>query len=173
MGLTMLEIRDELRKSYADYPQLYDLAREARPDMLRYRGDSWDLRQRYTLRVMIYETDKRAHEQFCRWSGLPVPAPETPFFEQPDNVRVIRALSTVEDLTLMLAMCQYMLQAFTAKDSLTSDQVAARVEAYGEQLRASFISKHGYKPEHSTTPYIPVTIEGPQDHDTYFAKEFP
>src|SRR5258706_13763798 len=54
-GLTMLEIRDELRKTYADHPVLYDLAREReriRPGLLGYRGNTGDLRQRYTLRVM-------------------------------------------------------------------------------------------------------------------------
>src|SRR3989442_6914389 len=75
-GLTMLEIREELRKMYADAPELYGLAREREhlhPSLLRYRGNTSDLRQRYTLRVLLYETDKLASEQFCRWSGLPVP----------------------------------------------------------------------------------------------------
>ena len=57
-------------------PELYDLARERErlhPGLLRYRGNTGDLRQRYTLRVLIYETDKLAYEKFCRWSGLPVP----------------------------------------------------------------------------------------------------
>src|SRR5437773_1042206 len=60
-GFTMVEIRDELRKAYADHPELYELARERErlhPGLLRYRGNTGDLRQRYTLRVMIYETDK-------------------------------------------------------------------------------------------------------------------
>src|SRR6266567_2828635 len=62
-GLTMLEIRDELRKAYADHPELYDLAVERErlhPGPLRYRGNTSDLRQRYTLRVLVYEADKRA-----------------------------------------------------------------------------------------------------------------
>src|SRR5579864_870726 len=39
-GLTMLEIREELRKTYANAPELYDLARERErlhPGHLRYR----------------------------------------------------------------------------------------------------------------------------------------
>src|SRR6266568_3258828 len=81
-GLTMLEIREELRKMYADAPDLYDLARaraRLHPDLLRYRGNTGDLRQRYTLRVLIYEADKRAYEKFCRWSDLPVPDPVSIF----------------------------------------------------------------------------------------------
>ncbi|MFL5658891.1 MAG: hypothetical protein ACJ8CB_32495 [Ktedonobacteraceae bacterium] len=175
-GLTMLEIRDALRKTYADHPELYDLAREReriQPGLLRYRGNTGDLRQRYTLRVLIYETDKLAYEKFCRWSGLPVPGPDMIFFEQPDTVRVVRDLSTVEELEMMLAMSSYALHLLDAPENLTTDQIAPLMEAYGKQLRATFIAKHGYQPEDSTTPYVPVTIDGPQDHDTYYAKEYP
>jgi hypothetical protein len=41
-GLTMLKIRDELRKAYANHPELYDLAVERErlhPGLLRYRGE--------------------------------------------------------------------------------------------------------------------------------------
>ncbi len=116
-GLTMLEIRDELRKTYAGHPELYDLARKREHlhlGLLRYRGNTGDLRQRYTLRVMIYETEKLTYEKFCSWSGLPVPGPGSVFFEQPDQVRVGRDLSTVEELELMLAMSRYALQLFDA-----------------------------------------------------------
>src|SRR5258708_6801746 len=175
-GCTMLEIRDALRKTYADHPELYDLAREReriQPGLLRYRGNTGDLRQRYTLRVMIYETDKLAYEKFCRWSGLPVPSPDMIFLEQPDTVRVVRDLSTVEELEMMLAMSRYALHLFDAPENLTTDQIAPLMEAHGKHLRAIFIAKHGYRPEDSTTPYVPVTIDGPQDHDAYYAKEYP
>src|SRR5260221_2083645 len=163
-GLTMLEIRDALRKTYADHPELYDLAIEReriRPGLLRYRGNTGDLRQRYTLRVMIYETDKLAYEKFCRCSGLPVPSAHMIFFEQPDTVRVVRDLSTVEELEMMLALSRYALQLFDTPENLTQDQIAPLMEAHGKQLRATFIAKHGYRPEDSTTPYVPVTIDGP------------
>jgi hypothetical protein len=175
-GLTMLEMREELRKTYADHPELYDLARERErlhPGLLRYRGNTSNLRQRYTLRVMIYETDKLAYEKFCRWSGLPVPSPESVFFEQPDTIRVVRDLSTVEELELALVMSRYALHLFDAPEHLTKDQIAPLMEAHGKQLRATFISTHGYPPEDSATPYVPVTIDGPQDHDAYYAKEYP
>src|SRR5712692_2034589 len=175
-GLTMLEIREELRKMYADAPELYDLAKaraRLHPGLLRYRGNTGDLRQRYTLRVLIYETDKLAHEKFCRWSGLPVPGPDMVFCEQPDTVRVVRDLSTVEELELLLAMSSYALHLFDAPGDLTTDQIALRMEAHGRQLRASFIARHRYPPEDSATPYVPVTIDGPQDHEAYYAKEYP
>lgn len=170
-GLTMLEIRDELRKTYADSPELYTRAREHHPDLLRYRGNAGDLRQRYTLRVMTYEADKLAYEKLCRWSRQP--GPDRVFFEQPDSIRVVRDLSTVEELELALAMCRYLLQLFDALENLTSDQIASRMEAYGKQLRTTFITTYGYPPEDSTTPYVPVTIEGPQEHDAYYAREYP
>lgn len=175
-GFTMLGIREELRKMYADHPELYDLAIERernQPGLLRYRGNTGDLRQRYTLRVMIYETDKLTYEKFCCWSGLPVPGPESVFFEQPDTVRVVRDLSTVEELEAALAMSHYALHLFDAPESLTSDRIASLMKAHGNKLRATFIVKHGYRPEDSATPYVPVTIDGPQAHDVYYAKEYP
>jgi hypothetical protein len=175
-GLTMLEIREELRKMYVDDSELYDLARERerlQPGLLRYRGNTGDLRQRYTLRVLLYDTDKLTYEKFCRWSGLPAPSPGSVFLEQPDQVRVVRDLSTVEELEVLLAMSSYALHLFDAPENLPKDQLARLMEAHGKQLRADFIATHGYPPEDSTTPYVPVTIEGPQDHDAYYAKEYP
>jgi hypothetical protein len=175
-GLTILEIREELRKAYADHPELFDLARERErihPGLLRYRGNTGDLRQRYTLRVLLYETDKLTYEKLCRWCGLPVPDPESIFREHPDSVRVVRDLSTVEELELALALSRYALHLLDALESLTKDQLASLMEAHGKQLRATFIARYGYPPEDSTTPYVPVTIEGPQDHDVYYAKEYP
>lgn len=175
-GMTMLEIRDELRKAYADYPELYDLAVERErlhPGPLQYRGNTFDLRQRYTLRIMVFETDKLAHEKFCCWSGLPVPSSDNEFFEQPDSIRVVRDLSTVEELELALAMSRHTLQLFASPEKLINDYISPLMETYGKQLRATFIAKHGYPPENSATPYIPVTIDGPQDHNAYYAKEYP
>jgi hypothetical protein len=70
-------------------------------------------------------------------------------------------------------MSRYALHLFDAPENLTKDQIAPLMEAHGKQLRATFIAKHGYLPEDSTTPYVPVTIEGPQDHDAYYAKGYP
>lgn len=138
-GLTMQEIREELRKMYTDAPQLYDLARtRARlsPGLLLYRGNTGDLRQRYTLRVLLYETDKRAFEQYCRWRGLPVPGPESVFREQPDQVRVVRDLSTVEELELALALSRYALHLFDTSENPTPDQIASRMKACSIQIQS-------------------------------------
>jgi len=86
---------------------------------------------------------------------------------------VIRDLSTVEELELALALSRYALHLCAASERLTTDQIASLMETHGKQLRAAFIAKHGYPPEDSTTPYVPVTIDGPQDHDAYYAKEYP
>jgi hypothetical protein len=145
-GLTMLEIREELCKAYADHPELYDLARERErihPGLLRYRGNTGDLRQRYTLRVLLYDTDKLTYEKFCRWGGLPVPDPVSIFLEQPDSVRVVRDLSTVEELELALALSRYALHLFDAPESLTKEQLASLMETHGKQLRATFIARRG------------------------------
>ena len=74
---------------------------------------------------------------------------------------------------MMLAMSRYTLQRFDRLEKCMKGQIASRMEAYGKQLRAAFIAKYGYKPEDSAIPYIPVTIDGPQDHDVYSAKEYP
>ena len=102
-----------------------------------------------------------------------MPDPESIFREHPDSVRVVRDLSTVEELELALALSRYALHLLDAPESLTKDQLASLMEAHGKQLRATFIARYGYPPEDSTTPYVPVTIEGPQDHDVYYAKEYP
>ncbi len=174
-GLTMLEIRDEFRKLYADHPELYDIALERErlnPSPLRYRGNTSDLRQRYTLRVIVYETDKRAYEKLCLWSGRPAPSPDSVFFELPDSIRVERDLSTVEELEIALATVRYALQLFDDAENLTQDQAIQLLKKCGSELRANFIAQHGYLPEDSATPYVPVTIDGPQDHDAYYAKEY-
>ncbi|GEM_PF-4194941 len=47
-----------------------------------------------------------------------------------------------------------------------------RVYAFGVQLRQKFIAAHGYLPEDSTTPRVPVTVDGPVDRDEYMAREY-
>ncbi len=174
-GRTLLEIREELRKMYADCPELYDLAlahERLHPGLLRYRGNTGDLRLRYTLRVLLYESDKLVYEQLRRARGLPAPDPEAAFVEQ-SGVRVIRDLSNVEELELMLAMSKYTLHLVTTVEHLPDDEIASLIKAEGERLRACFLTQHGYLPEDSATPYVPVSVDGPQDHGAYYAKEYP
>jgi hypothetical protein len=154
-GLTVLEIRQELRRAYAASPELYDLARTSTPERLRYRGDTGDLRQRYTLRVLIRETEKLTYEAFRRWCGLPMTGPDSVFRELPDQVRVMRDLSTVEVLELLLAMSASACQLFGAPQSLSQEQIAMLMEERGKELRAAFVARYGYRPEESATPYVP------------------
>jgi hypothetical protein len=73
----------------------------------------------------------------------------------------------------MLVMSQYTLPLFEAPQRPDKEQIAALLEVRGQELRAAFIARYGYRPEDSATPYVPVTIDGPQDHDSYYAKEYP
>ncbi len=175
-GLTILQMRDELHKQYSSQSELYNLAQErARscPGLLRYRGTMADLLHRSMLRVMVYETDKLAYEQYCRKYGLPTPRADKGFCEQPDAVRVIRDLSTVEELEEALAMSTFLLHLFDEPERLTAHAIASRMETYGKHRRTTFLATYGYLPEDSAVPYIPVTVDGPQDHQRYYAKEYP
>lgn len=135
-------------------------------------GNTDDLLQRYTLRVLVYEADKLTYQKFCQWGDIPR-EPDESFHEQPDSVRVVRDLSTVEELQLMLAMTRALGTVFDEPRTETTAEIGKRVKEQGRQLRAQFIATHGYKPEESTTPYVPVTIHGPADHDEYYAREYP
>ncbi|GHO96269.1 hypothetical protein KSF_063170 [Reticulibacter mediterranei] len=119
---------------YADHPELYDLAVEREhlhPGPLRYLGNTSDLRQRYILRVLVYEADELVYEQFCRWSGIPVPNPDSIFFEQPDSVRVVRDLrSTIEELEIALTMSGYALELLGSSEKLTQEQICLLMETY-------------------------------------------
>jgi hypothetical protein len=166
--------RQVLREMYEDASELYDLALERErqqpePGFILTNGNTSDIIQRYTLRVMIYEADKLAYAKHCIWADLP---PEAPFHED-DHLRVVRDLSTVEELELGLALARHLIRCYESPVKLTSEQMALGAEDYGRKLRGEFIAKYGYKPEESSTPYIPVTIDGPQDHRAYYAREYP
>jgi hypothetical protein len=143
----------------------YDLILERErdnPHISIIRGDTDDLMQRYTLRVMVFEADKANYERFCRRAGLPVEE-----FQENDSIRYIRDFSTVEELELALAMAQHLGRYLDTPEPTTSAEIGGSMQAYGRALRAVFIERHGYKPEESTTPRIPVTINGPVDPDDY------
>jgi hypothetical protein len=173
-GYTYEQRRQVLREMYEDASELYDLALERErqqpePGFILTNGNTHDLVQRYTLRVMLYEADKLAFARHCIWADLP---PETPFHED-DHLRVVRDLSTVEELELGLALARHLIRCYESPVKLTSEQMAQGAEDYGRKLRAEFIAKYGYTPEESSTPYIPITVDGPQDHREYYAREYP
>lgn len=173
-GWSIMEIFEELRKMYIESTELYDAAladEEKSPGPLRYRGNTGDLRLRYTLRVLLYETDKLVYNELCRLYEQ-TDNPEAVFAEKP-NTRVIRDLSCVEDLELMLSLSSYTLRLYLALEQLPDDDLMPLIHAEGERLRAHFIEQHGYAPEDSAVPYIPVTLDGPQDYEEYRARECP
>lgn len=49
--------------------------------------------------------DMGDYEKFCCWSGQAMPSPDSVFYEQPDSVRVVRNLSTVEELEQLSVLC--------------------------------------------------------------------
>lgn len=164
-GYTREQRRQVLREMYTDTPELYDLmiARERLdPHISIIYGTTDDLVQRYTLRVMVYEADKTNYARFCRWAGIPEGV-----FEETSSLRFIRDLSTVEELEMALNLAQYLGQCLDDPTPLTSDEISQMMEDHGGYLRQHFIAKYRYKPEESTTPHIPVTIDGPADPEEY------
>ena len=167
--LTPAQQRKALREMYETplpgFPDMYDLMLErmgqTRPDETIH-GNTEDLLQRYTLRVLVYAADKASWEAHSRWAGQPA----TPYQEDPD-ITQIRDLSTVEELELALGMCQCLIACFSEHPPLDNAAIHRRIDRWTTQARADFISKHGYKPEEATTPFTPVTVTGPVDHDEY------
>ena len=164
-GMTREQRRIFIRQMYTDMPEMYDMmiARErAEPHVSIIRGTTEDVLQRYTLRVLVYEADKASFVAFQRWAGLP-PSP----FVEGSTKQHIRDLSTVEELNMALLLAQYIQACCEIRPKLTKAQINARMDQRGKELRAEFIARYGYKPEESTTPRIPVTIDGAVDPDEY------
>lgn len=156
------QIRDALRETYADAHSLYQFAL-ARPDQMQYRGNIGDLHLRHALRLAVYAADKQAHHAYLLCRNAP-PQP----FREIDNLTHIRDCSTVEELEVMLDLCRHLDLLFSTRPVLSSQVITERAQAYGEQQRLTFFEQYGYYPEDSRTPYTPVTLAGPQDHDAYF-----
>jgi hypothetical protein len=127
-------------------------------------GVTDDLVQRYTLRVLLHDTEQRCQEAFHRWADL-LPEP----FLEPDDVRVVRDLSGVEELQLQLALTNYKLQILEQGHSVTLEELMALIDAWATQARTSFIARNGFSPEEASVPFTPVTTAGPVDHDDYYA----
>ncbi len=164
-GLTREQRRQSLRELYAQMPELYDLMIEreqADGDVTMIRGTIDDVLQRYTLRILVYEADKANYARFCRWAGRPAKE-----FHETAEQRVIRDLSTCEELELALAMARHLAECLDAPIRMSALAIEQSTEVFGARLRAAFIERYGYKPEQSTTPPIPVTIDGPIDPDLY------
>lgn len=165
-GFTNAERRLELRRIYEGLPDMYDLMVErtgqsATPPPVH---GTMDLHLRAALRILVHDADEAAYVAYCRWAGVP-PLP----FEEQTTIREIRDFSSVEELEMALLLAQHMQTVFQTDPPLTRDQIAQVLEAYGAELRVGFIARFGYPPEQTTTPRVPVTIDGPVDRDDYFA----
>jgi hypothetical protein len=164
-GQQRKRIREALLASHEVDVDLYQL-------MLMRTGDQepqhWgvtdDLVRRYTLRVLLHDTEQRCQETFHRWADLP-PEP----FQEPDDVRVVRDLSGVEELQLQLALTNYKLQILEQGHSVTLEELMAQIDAWATQARTSFIARNGFSPEEASVPFTPVTTAWPVDHDDYYA----
>jgi hypothetical protein len=164
-GFSRAQRRAVFREMYQDMPAMYDLMMErerTEPHLSIIYGTPNDLMQRYTLRVMLYETEKANYERLCRWRDR---TPEVESYTENESMRHIRDLSTVEELEFALALARYLGTLLEAPMRLTAAQIGRRMEQHGQLLRQRFIEKYGYPPEQSTTPRIAVTINGPIDPD--------
>jgi hypothetical protein len=167
-GFTRAQRREFLRAMYTDIPELYDMmiARErSDPHISIIYGTTDDLQQRYVLRMLLYNADKANYARHCRWAGLP----ESEYVEDPTQA-FIRDLSTVEELEVALQMAYRLSMLYDAPTTFSREEMGAQMEAAGRELRAQFIAQHGYPPEKSTTPRIPVTPDGPADPEEYHAR---
>ncbi len=66
-----------------------------------------------------------------------------------------------------MALAFHLRRCLNAPERLSRAASGKSMEALGCELRGIFIECYGYKPAESTTPCIPVTINGPGDPDEY------
>ena len=103
---------------------------------------------------------------FHRWQGLTDPeelAHLEATFQESDDDAFIRDLSTVEELTLILHLAQRTRKLLEQAEGRTMGELQSAVYELGQELRSWFIATYGYAPEQSTTPQVPVTLNGPED----------
>jgi hypothetical protein len=169
--LTPGQIRKAIRQGYEQMaqiePDLYRLmlqrTGQTEPDPT-IRGTIYNLPQRYALRVLVFHTNEQSYRAFCQWKQL-----EPSGYEEGRSERIVYDLSTVEELDYQLSMAQFMITCFEERPRLSNQEISQRISTWGKQARHQFIVTYGYAPEQSTTPFIPVTLDGPQDHDDYMA----
>jgi hypothetical protein len=164
-GQQRKRIREALIASHEGGVDLYHLMLLRTGDQEpQHYGVTDDLVQRYTLRVLLHDTEQRCQEAFHRWADLP-PEP----FQEPDDIRVVRDLSGVEELQLQLALTNYKLQILQQAQSVTLEELIAAIDGWATQARTSFIARYGFSPEEASVPFTPVTTAGPVDHDDFYA----
>jgi hypothetical protein len=166
-GATPGQIRKRLRMRYEDARSegldLYNLMLQ-RTDQTEppHYGTTEDIVQRQALRIMIANAEVAVTQAYCAWTE----SPDTP---NTHATQSIYDLSGVEELELHLGMLRFQQQCFAQRPRLPSEAVETEFYTWGQAARQEFFRKHGFMPEEATTPFIPVTVEGPVDHDVYYA----
>ena len=166
-GATSGQIRKRLRMRYEDARSegldLYDLMLQ-RMDQAEppHYGTTEDIVQRQALRIMIANAEVAVTQAYCAWAES-LDTPNT------HATQSIYDLSGVEELELHLGMLRYQQQCFAQRPRLSSEALETEFYTWGQAARQEFFRKHGFLPEEATTPFIPVTVEGPVDHDVYYA----
>jgi hypothetical protein len=127
-----------------------------------HAGSADDLVQRHALRIMVANAEDALTQAYCAWAGN-ANAPDT------STLRSIYDLSGVEELELHLGLLRYQQRCYAQRPRLSSEALATAFHAWGQTARQDFLRQHGFLPEEATTPFTPVTVEGPADHDEYYA----
>ena len=166
-GATRGQIRKRLRMRYEDARteglDLYNLMLQ-RIDQTEppHHGTTDDIVQRQALRIMVANAEVAVMQAYCAWAES----------LDPPNTHATQStydLSGVEELELHLGMLRYQQQCFAQRPRLSSEALETEFYTWGQAARQEFFHKHGFLPEEATTPFIPVTVEGPVDHDVFYA----
>jgi len=127
-----------------------------------HHGTTDDIVQRQALRIMVANAEVAVMQAYCAWAES----------LDPPNTHATQStydLSGVEELELHLGMLRYQQQCFAQRPRLSSEALETEFYTWGQAARQEFFHKHGFLPEEATTPFIPVTVEGPVDHDVFYA----
>lgn len=167
-GATLGQLRRQLRTKFEEIHSnegldLYDLMLQ-RTDQTEppHHGTTDDLVQRQALRIMIANAEVAVKQAYCAWAES-LDTPDT------HGTQSIYDLSGVEELELHLGMLRYEQQCFAQRPRLSSEALKTAFYTWGQAARQEFLRKHGFLPEQATTPFTPVTVDGPTNHDEYYA----
>lgn len=131
-----------------------------------HRGTTDDLVQRQALRIMVAQAEIAAERAYCMWAER-TDAPDTQALR--GNRDRIYDLSGVEELQLHLGLLRYQQTCFAHRPRLSREALETAFFTWGHAAREDFHRTHGFLPEEATTPFTPMTIAGPVDHDEYYA----
>jgi hypothetical protein len=175
-GYSEEERRQVVRKAYNAFPQLYELMleREANdpegPRVSVIYGTTDDLLTRYVLRQLVSAADRANYVLFGRWQGVSdteqLAERAATFAESPDD-EFIRDLSTIEELRLLLRLAQGVHGVLEQAEGKSFGELESAFHRVGQEARSWFVATYGYAPEQSTTPRVPITLNGPEDGEVH------